>query len=215
MTGIVLATIGIVICFISIITFSIMAIISKVQKSTRTKTNVIALLVATFLFFGLIAGDVLLISHSITQHKKDLAQATEDTAMQAAELTGKGLVKTFDAIATAWDKRSTERMKNITVSVLESTSKVVDGQKAYTVEVIFNNLNKTNAESISSMEMIASNSLVFCDTDDIVYAIDDTVNESFNLPAGKTKVTLIANVEDDVSLSYIRFIDQKISLKAE
>ena len=215
MIGIVFASIGIVMCFLLIVVVAILAIVGKIRKSPKTRRHVITLVLATVLFFGLIATDILLISGNIREHKQELAQATEDTAMQAAELTGKGLVKTFDAFVAAWDKRSTERMKNITLTVVKSENKVENGQKTYTVEVLFNNLNKTNAESISSMEMVAGNSLVFCDAEDIVYAIDDTINESFNLPAGKTKATLLVNVDEGVNLTYIRFIDQKIPLGSE
>jgi len=84
-------------------------------------------------------------------------------------------------------------------------------KNSYEVKIIFDNKNST-AESMSLDEMIEFNYLMFTDQNDIVHAITEKKSESTALPMGKSEATLITNVDKDVDLKYLRFVDRKIPL---
>lgn len=198
---------------IAIIIFAIMATVSKLRGKKQVKRNVVLLICAAVIFFGLVSLDLYFVFSGIEKNKEQIKNSAEEKAMQAAEIAGKGFVKTFDSILKSWDERSVKRMDNIDVSIINSSQKVESDKKTYRVEVLFNNKNSSNSESITIGVMIGGNYLMFCDKDDIVYAVDDVKNESLIIPLGKSKETFTIEVEKNVELKYLRFVNKKVSLK--
>jgi hypothetical protein len=205
MIPVIITSLAIVLFFLVLLITAIILLVNKVRKKDRVKRDLSVLIIITLIFFSLVGLDTYLISSGILKSGKDAAS-------DAAYATGKGLVITYDAVKKTWDERSIKSLDNIDVTMLKSSEEIKDDIKTYEVKVLFTNKN-SNAESMSIAEMIACNYLVFCDEDDIVYAIDDSKTETFSLPIGKSEVTLFIHVEKDVKLKYLRFVNKEVVMK--
>ena len=207
MIPIIITSIAIVFVFIVLLITAIILFVNLARKNDKKKRDLTIVIISGVIFFSLIGLDAYLITSNL-QYSKEKAR---EIALDAAETTGQGFVVTYDAAKKKWDDRSVEKLKNIDISISQCTVNESTDQKSYEVKIIFDNKNST-AESMSLDEMVALNYLMFTDQNDIVHAITEKESETTALPMGKSEATLIANVDKDVDLKYLRFVDRKIPL---
>lgn len=208
MVPIIVTSVAIVMVFLVLLVTTIVLFVNKARKKEKIKRDFTTVIIVTNVFFSLIGLDTYWVT-SIFQYNKDKVR---EIALDSAETSGKGLVVTYDAIKKTWDDRSVGKLINIDISISKCTENINADKKTYEVKVIFKNKNST-AESMNLDEMIGLNYLMFCDQNDIVHAISKRKSETVALPMGKSEATLIATVEKDVELKYLRLVDRKIDLK--
>lgn len=208
MTPIIITSVALVMFFLVLLVSAIVLFVNMARKKQKLKRDLTLVIVLTVVFFSLIALDIHWVSSSFEYNKAKL----KEISLDAAETSGEGLVVTYDAAKKKWDERSVEKLKNIDITISKCTEQMNVDKKTYEVKIIFDNKN-SNAESMSLDEMIGLNYLMFCDKNDIVHGIDDRKQETAGLPTGKSEATLIVNVEKDVELTYLRFVDRKFPLK--
>lgn len=207
MVPIIITSVATVMVFVVLLITAIILFVNLARKNQKKKRDLTIVIITGVLFFCLIGLDAYLVTSQF-QYSKEKAR---EIALNAAETSGQGLVVTYDAAKKKWDDRSVEKLKNIDISISKCTVNESADNKSYEVKVIINNKNST-AESMSLDEMIGLNYLMCTDQNDIVHAITEKKSETATLPMGKSEVTLIANVEKDIELKYLRFVDRKIPL---
>ncbi|MFA6308914.1 MAG: hypothetical protein WC677_04125 [Clostridia bacterium] len=206
--GMILTTVGIVMVFIVLLIVTIVLFVNKVRKKPTFKRDLILVIISGFVFFGLIAVDINFATDFLTGGEKITAEQAAD---EAARIAGKGLVISFDAIKTQWNKRSEEKLKNIDITVKSFTEKefTKSNNKKYTIKVLIDNKNKKE-ESMPLSEMVGTDYLFLYDKDDIFHKIDSFDSESDLLPVGKSLATLSAYVAKDVNILGMKLVDRKM-----
>ena len=208
MIPLIITSVALVMFFLVLLVTAIVLFVNMARKKQKLKRDLSILIIVTLIFFSLVALDVYLFSSSLQYSKEKV----KEIALDAAETSGQGLVVTYDAMKKTWDDRSVEKLKNIDISISSCSEVINTDNNTYEIKVVFDNKNST-AESMSLDEMISLNYLMFSDKNDIVHGIDDSIHETASLPMGKSEATLIVNVEKDVELTYLRFVDRKFALK--
>ncbi len=215
MLSVIFLTICIVISFIALFIAGIITIVSKIRKTGKSKLPLIFTILFSLLFFGLIGLDVYVIGQKAKKIANDVIENKEnnlqDKVLKAAELTGKGYVATYDGILKHWDERALENLKNIEIFVLDTKIEEIEDIKKYSITIIFNNKNEKISDSNSFITLSTGQYIMVVDKDDFVFPLTNTMDESV-IPLGKSKVIFFAEVDRDVELKYVRFIDQKEDL---
>jgi len=158
---------------------------------------------------------------------QEAAEYAKDKAVEAAEyageLTANWLGTTAANVGKAYNKSVVERLKylDITVDKIESENK--DGETNYTIELSLNNSAPDN-EKIHIGNLLEDHYLVACDQKDYTYSLlaytnEDEADEYYEeygnediIKGGKSRLTVYTTLPEADEISYLLFIDKKISL---
>lgn len=216
MTAIILTSIA---CFVSFIVFIILGIIlvSRAVNKRNVVGPVIGTAAAFFIMCGLGTADTVLIVKYIYDNRGKIVEA----GVQAgADVVSKGLVKTFTGIVENWDAEVLERLKKVDVAVektrvmSEKSSSTGKTVLKYEINAVFTNSNDEKVR-ISIDDMICGNYLLVGDADGFVYGVAVSQTTTSNLPIGKSKALLTAEVGKGVKLTTLRLGKKTADIKAE
>lgn len=200
----------IVLTSLAVILF-ILLVVSIITTVVHKKKSSSFLAAMSISFLVVILADAVAIGYYIyNNHDTILSTVLEKTS----DITSDGLALTASNFEENWDKELIKNFGNVFISVRSVEFQLEDNEKIYTIEVIIDNRNEPKRKMYLH-DLMNNNYLVACDTDDIVYAMETVKYENDKIPVGKTIAKYKVAVDKDVTLSYLRFIAEKISLEKQ
>ncbi len=183
----------------------VVSIITTVIHKKKSSSFLVAMSIS---FLVVILADAVVIGYYVyNNHEKIVSTVLEKTS----DITSHGLALTASNFEENWDKELIKNFGNVFISVRSVAFQVEKNEKIYTIEVVIDNHNEPKRKMYFH-DLMNNNYLVACDTDDIVYVMETVKYDNDKIPVGKTIAKYTVAVAKDATLSYLRFIAEKISL---
>ncbi|MBN1695912.1 MAG: hypothetical protein JW881_00240 [Spirochaetales bacterium] len=209
MLAIILLSIGVIVSFTVLAAMVINLVVKVVQKKTVNKPAAIISIGSVFLLWVVLGCvNAFVIFSYVFEHKDEIIDSGIETT---ADIMAKTLVLTYKGVEKNWDAQLVKKLKNVSVTVSGSSHRLEKENRIYTIELLFDNPNPSS-DNIGFYDLVNGNYLMVCDTEDIIYGLDMVTCQSTYLPEGKTKAVFKVLVDEDVELSYIRFVESRIDL---
>jgi major membrane immunogen (membrane-anchored lipoprotein) len=183
----------------------------------------------------IIASSILLTGCIFSDESKEkvkdkAAEVIGDAAEYAGEMTANWIGTTTANIGKNYNEAVVKRMAYLDITVEKVESKIRDDKrKLYKLELMVNNPAPAN-EKMYYHILLDDNYLVACNGDDYTYSLtlydngydDDSIDEddedydddSYNdmINPGKSRIVAYTELPAEEAISYLQFIDKKISL---
>ena len=194
--------------FLSFI-YLIIFIVNLIRKNReRVKKSRMMLIIFSLGFLILTSLDIYLIVSYIYKNRNVILDKTVE---KTSEIFSDSLAQTASNFEKNWDSTLLKKFEKLDISVIKSDYEIENGNKVYTIDLLFINSNPDNSK-IYLHDLLNNNYLVSCNNDDIVYIIKNETYETDKMPVGKTKGSFSVSIPKNENLAYIRFIHKKIQI---
>lgn len=220
-----------------VVAISLIALIyNNVKKNGEAKKKCLRVLIPSAAIWVVLIGvNIFLIVTFLYKNKDEII----DQAVRIpAEMTGKGLALTFQSFEKNWDQNRIQQLQNLHISFSSMDFENKDGEKIYSIELIFDNNSPTDVKLYLD-DLIGNHYLAACDSDNFAYSlqlfytsleIEKTTETTSNgtterttqtskqysdtiIPFGKSRYSFNITVPENIELTHVRFLNNSIPLK--